>query len=450
MADDPDARARALESALEKARGLPTTRRVLARQPKTIAEDRRRREAGVITFADTPGRLPPLVPMLATRAQGCRLFDLDGNELIDLHLGFWTQFLGHAPPVVVEAVQRVIADGTTIGVGHDLENALCEYLIEHVECADMACLAISGTHAITHALKLARAKTGRRVIGKFANHFHGVDNDTAMDLPEFKPGIPQSDDTLVLPGSPEAFDIIRQHAGSLAGILLEPAPPVRDPRPFYDLAFFKELRRLTTELGIVLVFDEVLRGFRCRFGGTLDEDGVIPDLACFAKIIGGGLPLGAVVGRRELMERGATSGNPARDLATHTPLLGTYSGNRIACAAGLAQLKYLEAHQATIYPYVREQAQRLAGEIEGHAKKHGLPIGTLLLVGGMVMVKPTAGAPGPLHPVVLLQTYLREQGLFFMGGPLQLSPAHREADVQRISAAFDAAMGNLVQDGITG
>ena len=449
MAEDPDARARALELALEKARALPTTRRVLAKQARTVAEDRRRRDAGVITFADTPGRLPPLVPMLAERGEGCRLWDLDGNELIDLHLGFWTQFLGHAPPVVVEAVTREAAHGTTIGVGHGLENELCEYLIEHIECADMACLAISGTHAITHALKLARAKTGRRVIGKFANHFHGVDNDTAMDLAEFKPGIPQRDDTLVLPGTPEAFDLIRQHAGSLAGILLEPAPPVRDPRPFYDLAFFKELRRLTSELGIALIFDEVLRGFRCRFGGTLDEDGVLPDLACFAKIIGGGLPLGAVVGRRAYMERGVASGNPARDMITHTPLLGTYSGNRIACAAGLAQLKHLEQHQATIYPYVREKAQWIASEIDAHARTHQLPIGTLVLVGGMVMVKPTAGAPGPLHPVMLLQTYLREQGCFFMGGPLQLSIAHHESDLQRISAAFAAAMKNLVADGIT-
>jgi glutamate-1-semialdehyde aminotransferase len=448
MSQDVDARTQALEAAIAKARALPTTQRVLAKQPRTVAEDQRRRTAGVITFADTPGRLELLVPLLVERGEGCRLYDLDGNELIDLHLGFWTQILGHSPPVVVEAVTREMARGTTVGVGNPLENELCEYLIEHVECAEMACLAVSGTHALMHALKLARAKSGRRRIGKFSNHFHGTDNDVSLDLPEFKPGVPTNDDTLVLPGSPEVFDVIRQHADSLAGILIEPAPPVRDPRPFYDLAFYKELRRLTSELGIVLVFDEVLRGFRSRFGATLDAECVIPDLTCFGKIIGGGLPLAAVVGRRDIMQRGATSGSPIRDLATHVPLLGTYSGNRIACAAGLAQLKYLEQHQHEIYPYIRDKGAWLGAQIDAHAKKHGLPIASLVLVGGMVMVRPTAGAPGPLHPVVLLQTYLRDQGCFFMGGPIQVSPAHREADLERISAAFDGAMANLVKDGI--
>jgi glutamate-1-semialdehyde 2,1-aminomutase len=447
---DAEARAQAVDAAIARAQALPTTQRVLARQPKTVAEEHRRRAAGVITFADTPGRLAPLVPLLVTHGEGCRIWDLDGNELIDLHLGFWTQILGHSPPVVVEAVTRELARGTTVGVGTDVENALCEYLIEHIACADMACLAVAGTHAIQHALKVARAWRGKSVIGKFANHFHGNDNEIAMDLPEFKPGVPTTDNTLVLPGTPEVFDVIRKHADSLAGILVEPAPPVRDPRPFYDLAFYKELRRVTSELGIVLVFDEVLRGFRDRFGATLDEQGVVPDLACFGKIIGGGMPLGAVVGRREIMERGGTSGNPVRDLAGRVPLLGTYSGNRIACVAGLAQLCYIEAHQATIYPYIRDKARWIAAEIDGHAKKHGLPIGTLVLVGGMVMVRPTAGAPSPLHPVVLLQTYLREQGCFFNGGPLQMSPAHGEAELQRVAAAFDAAMANLVKDGITG
>jgi len=437
-------RAQVIDDELAKARALPTTQRVFASQPKTFAEETRRREAGVIAFPDTPGRLAPLVPLIVSRASGCRIYDLDDNELVDLHMGYWTQILGHAPPVVVEAVKREIERGTIVGV-NELEIRLGEYLLAHVACAELVCLTVTGTSAIMHALKAARAHRGRRRIAKLANAFHGHDNDVAMDLPEFQPGVPASDDTLVLSGSPEIFDVIRANADSLAGILVEPAPPVRDPKPFYDLAFFKELRRLTAELGIVLIFDEVLRGFRARFGGTLDDDGVIPDIACFGKIIGGGLPLAAVVGRRAVLEAGRSSGNPARD-GGRVPLLGTYSGNRVACAAGLAQLEYIEQHQATLYPYLRDKAAWLGAEIAAHATEHALPITTAVMVGGMVMIKPTSGPVGPMHPVILLQTYLREQGCYFGGGPIQISAAHQPADLERVSSAVRAAMAAIAKD----
>ncbi|MDB4956500.1 MAG: Glutamate-semialdehyde aminotransferase [Myxococcales bacterium] len=446
MVQDLEAKARELDAQTARAKDLPTTKRVLAKQQKTVAENLRRQAAGSIMFFDKPAVAAPLVPMIADRASGCNLYDLDGNEFIDLHMGYWTQIIGHAPSVVVEAVKREIERGTTIGVGNTLEIELAEFLIEHIECAEMCCLAISGTSALMHALKLARASRGRPKIAKFANAFHGHDADLVVDLPEFRHGLAATDDTLVLPGTPEAFDLIRKHADELAGVVIEPAPPVRDPRPSYDLAFYKELRRVTADLGIVLIFDEVLRGFRCRFGATLGDQ-VVPDLACFGKIIGGGLPVAAVVGRRSVMSAGATSGNALRDLSGgKVALVGTYNGNRIACAAGLAHLKYIKDHQDEIYPYLREKAHWLGKEINAHASEHKLPIESLVLEGGMVMVK---GRPptSPMHPAVLLQTYLRDQGCFFSGAPIQISTAHRPSDLERISAAFKAAMANLVADG---
>ncbi|MDB4955268.1 MAG: aminotransferase [Myxococcales bacterium] len=402
-----------------------------------------------MTFSlDTPGRAP-LVPMIIDHASGCKLHDLDGNEFIDLHLGFWTGIIGHSPGVVAEAIKREVDRGTNVGVGHTLEIELCELLIEHIECAEMCCLAVSGTSAVMHALKLARATRGRRKIAKFNQQYHGHDGDVLVDLTEFGLGIPRSDHTLVLPGTAEAFDLIRQHADDLAGIVIEPAPPVRNPLPFYDLAFFRELRRLTAELGIVLIFDEVLRGFRSRFGATLDDQGIVPDLACFGKIIGGGLPLAAVVGRRAIMELGRTTGNALRDHSDRVPLMATYSGNRIACAAGLAQLKHIKQHQDEIYPYIKEKSHWLSSEINSHAIEHQLPIVADVMDGGLVVVHKTSAAippAGPMHPAMLLQTYLRDQGCYFNGGPIQISPAHRPSDLERVSAAFKAAMADLVKD----
>jgi glutamate-1-semialdehyde 2,1-aminomutase len=445
MVADPETKARAIDAELARARDLPTTKRVVAKQPRTIEEDRRRRETALL-FSDTPGRLAPLVPMLVDRASGCRVRDLDGNEFIDLHLGFWTGILGHAPPVVVEAIQREAARGTTIGIGHDLEIELCELLVEHVACADMCCLAVSGTSALMHALKLARAARGLEMVAKFANTFHGHADDMVVDLPEFKASALGSDRTLVLPASAEAFDVIRAHADSLACVVVEPAPPMREPRPFFELGMYRELRRLTEELGIVLVFDEVLRGFRSRFGGTLDAEGVIPDLACFGKIVGGGMPLAAVVGRRHIIEVGRGAGNPMRD-RDRAPLMGTYAGNRLACAAGIAQLRYLKQNQNEIYPYIRDKGDWLRDEINAHARRHQLPIESAAYVGGMVVVRPAGASHGsPMHPVVLLQTYLRDQGCYFVGGPVQMSPVFRQQELERVSAAFDAAMADIVLD----
>jgi glutamate-1-semialdehyde 2,1-aminomutase len=446
MGLDVDARALQLDALIAKARELPTTRRVLAKQPKTVAENERRRAAGVMMFSDTPGRLSPLVPMIVDRASGCRVHDLDGNEFLDLHMGFWTQILGHAPAVVVEAIKREVERGTNVGIGHDLEIELSEFLIEHIECAEMCSLTTTGTTAVMHSLKVARAARGKKLIAKFGNQFHGHDNDLLVDLNEFKPGIRDSDHTLVLPPTAEAFALIKKHASELAGIIVEPAPPLRDPIAFYDLAFYQELRRVTEEHGIVLIFDEVLRGFRSRFGATLDEQGVIPDLACFGKIIGGGMPVGAVVGRRRFMQAGSTTGNMVRDLTTRVPLMGTYNGNRLACAAGLAQLKHIRANQDSIYPYMREKGAWLGAEINTHATATGLPIKATVMIGSMIMMKAADAHPGPMHPVVLLQTYLRDQGCFFMGGPIQITIAHRPNDLERVSSAIKAAMAGVVED----
>lgn len=450
LSTDTEDKARSVDAQLATARGLPTTRRVAAKQRLTVAEDRRRYDAGCMQFVDTPNRLPQLIPMIARDASGCRIVDLDGNELIDLHVGTWTGILGHSPRVVVDAIRREAEHGLNLGtcVGHELEIQHCELLTKHVSSAEIACHAVSGTSAVMHAFKVARAKTGRSLVAKFSNAFHGHDNDVVVDLPDFAAGLPRTSSTLVLPPTAEAFDLLRKHASDIAAVIVEPAPPVRDPRPFYELGMFKQLRALTAELGIVLIFDEVLRGFRSRFGATLDEDGVVPDVTLFGKIIGGGLPLAAIVGKREVMDVSRTTGNPIRDRGRRVGLVGTYAGNRLACAAGIAQLEHLRDHPE-IYTYTRDQSRWLAAQIDAHASKHKLPIETLALVGGMVMVRSAGGGhgSGPMDPVVLLQTYLRDQGVYFMGAPIFVCAAHTPEDLARVSAAFDAAMAMLVADG---
>lgn len=312
-------------------------------------------------------------PLFIQRAEGPYLFDLDGNRLID-YIGSWgPMILGHAHPKVVEAIQQAASRGTSYGAPTEAETELAELVVAAVPSIEKLRLVNSGTEATMSAIRLARGATGRDKIIKFAGNYHGhVDSllvsagsaAASLGVPD-SPGVTQgtSKDTLVLEYNDieELTTAFEQHGSELACVILEPVVGNMGcvpPRP----GFLEAARELCTKHGTVLIFDEVMTGFRVAFGGAQSLYGVIPDLTTMGKIVGGGLPLGVYGGKRELMDHVIPTGKVYQ--------AGTLSGNPLATAAGTATLKLLRDESP--YAYLDEQAQRLAQGLSQAAADAGI------------------------------------------------------------------------------
>ncbi|MCE5200563.1 MAG: glutamate-1-semialdehyde 2,1-aminomutase [Armatimonadota bacterium] len=284
-------------------------------------------------------------PLFIKRGEGSRVFDEDGNSFID-YVGSWGPLiLGHAHPGVVEAITRAAKDGTTFGAPTALEVELAEMIVEAVPSIDMVRLVSSGTEALMSAIRLARGFTGRDKIIKFDGCYHGHSDGllakagsgiATFGLPD-SAGVPASvtADTIVLPyNNPEAVSqAITAMRDSIACVVVEPVAGnmgVVAPKQ----GFLQNLRKLCTEHGILLLFDEVITGFRVAYGGAQELYGVASDLTTLGKIIGGGMPIGAYGGRRDIMEKVAPLGPVYQ--------AGTLSGNPVAVSAGIATLKALQ------------------------------------------------------------------------------------------------------------
>jgi glutamate-1-semialdehyde 2,1-aminomutase len=275
-------------------------------------------------------------PVFVARGEGAELIDVDGNRYVDWVMSWGPLIAGHAHPDVVAAVTAAAAAGTSFGAPTEAETELAAEVVERVPSAEMVRLVSSGTEASMSALRLARAATGRDKIAKFAGAYHGhVDGLLAeagsglatQGIPA-SPGVTaaQAADTVVVPWG-------TLPGGELAAIVCEPYPAnmglVLPPD-----GFLEALRERATETGALLVFDEVISGFRVGRGGAQEREGVQPDLSILGKVIGGGLPAAAYAGRRDLMERVAPAGDVYQ--------AGTLSGNPLATAAGLATLTLLD------------------------------------------------------------------------------------------------------------
>ena len=283
-------------------------------------------------------------PVFIKRADGPYLFDVDGNRYLDYVQSWGPMILGHVHPVVLKAVTEAAANGFSYGAPTEAESELARLVIDSVPSIEMVRFVNSGTEATMSALRLARAYTGRSKIVKFSGCYHGHadmllvqagSGVATMGLPD-SPGVPAetTGHTLIAPyndaGAVE--ELFRTYPDEIAAVIVEPVAAnmgVVPPRP----GFLEELRRLTQEYGALLIFDEVLTGFRMALGGMQERVSITPDLTCLGKIIGGGLPVGAYGGRREIMEQVAPAGPMYQ--------AGTLSGNPLAMAAGIATLKEL-------------------------------------------------------------------------------------------------------------
>ncbi|MEM3695013.1 MAG: aspartate aminotransferase family protein [Candidatus Bathyarchaeia archaeon] len=285
-------------------------------------------------------------PFYSAKAKGSKLYDVDGNEYIDFWLGHTALILGHSPKPVVEAVKKQIENGTHYGTCHELEIALAEQIVKMVPNVDMVRFANSGTEANMYAVRLARTYTKRRKIAKFEGGWHGgydalhIGVKYPFDMPE-SAGLTlgATQDTMLLPfNDSEGVRKKLRDEKDVAAIIIEPVLGAGGGIPAKK-EFLKELREICDEKDILLIFDEVITGFRLAPGGAQQFFGVKSDITVFGKILGGGFPVGAFCGRREIMEKLDTTIYERPNYAFHG---GTFTANPITMTAGLATLKILE------------------------------------------------------------------------------------------------------------
>ncbi len=314
-------------------------------------------------------------PFFVEKARGARVWDVDGNEYID-YVGTWgPAILGHAHPKIIQAVQRTAEKGTSFGIPNPLEVTMAKLICAAVPSVQKVRMCNSGTEATMSAIRLARGFTGRDKIIKFDGCYHGhVDSllvkagsgALTFGHPD-SAGVPAAftQHTVQLPfNDREAVQAaFAANAGQIAGVILEPVPANAGlylPQPGY-LEF---LREITSASGALLIFDEVMTGFRLGLGGAQGRFGIAPDLSCFGKIIGGGLPVGAFGGRAEIMDCLAPLGPVYQ--------AGTLSGNPLAMAAGIAALEELKATGA--YDRLEQLGAQLETGMRDAAKAAGVPV----------------------------------------------------------------------------
>ena len=389
-------------------------------------------------------------PFFVSRAQGSRLWDADGNEYIDYVLSWGPMILGHAHPSVVQAVADAATRGTSYGAPTEAEVELAELVREFVPSMEMVRFVSSGTEATMSAVRLARGFTGRDFILKFEGCYHGHGDSflvkagsgvATLGLPN-SPGVPAELSKLTLTAPYNDLEsveaIFRAHPGKIACVILEPVVGNAGFLAPVD-GFLQGLRRITEADGALLVFDEVMTGFRVSRGGAQEKYGITPDLTTLGKVIGAGLPVGAYGGRRDVMSQIAPLGPVYQ--------AGTLSGNPLAMAAGLAQLRILQ--ETDPYAALEARTARLVDGLLGAARELSVPAvgGSAGSMWGVFL----AGAPvrnfedAKKSDVELFKRFYHaalERGVFFAPSAFEagfLSTAHTEDDVEEtISRARDA------------
>jgi glutamate-1-semialdehyde 2,1-aminomutase len=321
------------------------------------------------------GKAVGIDPPFIARAEGCTLWDADGNTYIDYVSSWGPMILGHAHPGVVSALAEAVRRGTSFGAPTELEVEMAELIVDRVPSVERVRMVNSGTEATMSAIRLARGVTGRNKIVKFDGCYHGHGDSLLVEagsgvatfgIPG-SPGVPEdlARQTMSLPFNnlPAVEETFKRFGESIAALIVEPVPGnmgVVVP----DVGFLQGLRDITETYQSLLIFDEVITGFRLAPGGAQEYHGISPDLTCLGKIIGGGLPVGAFGGKREIMERLAPEGDIYQ--------AGTLSGNPLAMTAGLATLRILgEPH---VYSTLEQRSEMLFSGLKSSAEAAGIPV----------------------------------------------------------------------------
>jgi len=394
-------------------------------------------------------------PLFIKRGQGSRLYDEDNNEFID-YLGSWGPLiLGHAHPRVVKAVKKMTEDGSSFGAPTALETMLAKLICEAMPSIELLRFVSSGTEATMSAIRLARAFTGRNKVVKFAGCYHGHSDGllakagsgmVTLGMPS-SPGVPAAltSDTLVVTyNNPEAVEqIFKDFASDIAAVIVEPIAGnmgVVLPQP----GFLEHLRSLTLQYGALLIFDEVITGFRVAYGGAQSLCKISPDLTCLGKIIGGGFPVGAYGGRRDIMQMVAPLGPVYQ--------AGTLSGNPVAMTAGIETLSILKGSK--VYQELERKSSRLAKGIMEAASKTGRTI-QLNRAGSMFTIFFTSESVISYETATKSDTgayakffhEMLSRGVYFPPAQFEaafISLAHTDKDIQATVEAVGKAFNSLL------
>ena len=392
-----------------------------------------------------------MTPLFITRAQGSKLYDADGNEFIDF-VGSWgPMILGHAHTEVVRKLEETLLKGTSFGAPTEGEILLAEMVCEAVPSVEMLRLVNSGSEAAMAVLRIARGYTGRDKIIKFEGCYHGsVDpllvqaGSGAMTLGiPYSPGVPGSFVEHTLQAKFNDLDsvikLVEENSSKIAAVIIEPVAGNMGMIP-PEHGFLQGLRDLCDREGILLIFDEVMTGFRVDYGGAQALFGVLPDMSIFGKIIGGGLPVGAYGGRQDIMLQVAPAGPVYQ--------AGTLSGNPLAVAAGLSTLEILKKEKP--YTQLGQKTSWLSGEFQSAAESAGVPLQTQAM-GGMFgfffSETPVRNYQDALNSDVDRFTrFFRSmltQGIYLAPSAFEslfVSTAHSEKDLERTARAFRKAL----------
>jgi glutamate-1-semialdehyde 2,1-aminomutase len=416
--------------------------------------------------------LPPF-PLYVERAEGCRKWDVDGNEIVDYVMGHGALMLGHSHPLLVEAVNGQIAKGTHYGACHELELAWADWVQRLIPSAERVRFTNSGTEATLMAIRLARAYTGRDKILKFDYHFHGWHDNVVgarygesdllrvSGVPtatlENQVTIPQNDMTLVEQTLAEDRDI--------AAVIVEPTGASWGTLPLVD-GFLAQLREATQRYEVLLIFDEVVTGFRVSPGGAQKLYGVLPDLTCLAKILAGGLPGGAVAGRRDILSLMEFTQDMEWNLSRRILHPGTFNANPLSAAAGGAMLSFIadgrpqahaDAMAQRLVPAMNETLERrkVAGCVYGHSSMFHIVLGKDCPRPRDGIEWPWDAANGALPPRTELNVALAlkwgclNNGVDLMGfGGGLVSAVHQPADIEATIEAFDKTLVQMREEGI--
>ncbi len=393
-------------------------------------------------------------PIFISHARGSKIYDVDGNEFVD-YVGSWgPMILGHADQRVTSEIEKTVHNGASFGAPTEGEVLLAEQIQDAVSSVEMVRLVNSGSEAAMAVLRVARGYTGRDKVVKFEGCYHGsVDSllvkagsgATTLGIPD-SPGVPASftEHTLMAPFNSleSVIELVELHPGEIAAVILEPVAGNMGMIP-PEHGFLQGLRELCDREGILLIFDEVMTGFRVEFGGAQALFPVMPDLSIFGKVIGGGLPVGAYGGRREIMMHVAPAGDVYQ--------AGTLSGNPLAVAAGSTTLKILK--EEAPYAELGRKTAWLNTELSTAAKESGIPLQTCSM-GGMFGFFFSENPVRNYNDALACDTRLfvkffkaaLEQGIYLAPSPFEslfLSCAHTEEDLEKTVEAFSRALKNL-------
>ena len=399
------------------------------------------------SFGNFPGEI------VIREGRGGRVWDESGKEYVDFLLGSGPMLVGHAHPEVTVAAQARIAQGTTFFANNRYGIELAEEIVAAVPCADQVRFVSTGSEADLYAMRAARAFTKRDKILKFEGGYHGMSDYSLMSLAPKRPGnfpqpvpdsvgIPRSlrDEILVAPFNDldVVTGLVREHKSELACVIVEPMQRILPHAP----GFLEGLRKVTAENGVLLIFDEVVTGFRLAFGGAQEYYGVVPDLCTLGKVIGGGFPLAAIAGRADIMahfDRGAVGDDG------FLMQVGTLSGNPVAAAAGLATLEILKRPGA--YDRLFATGRELKGALTELLKRNGLTAqvtGEPPLFDAVFTGEPVRDYRGTLRGdaemLRRLNALLRERGILKGESKYYVSLAHTPEDIRQTCEAWTSAV----------